>query len=554
MGKFRITSPDGRVFDVEAPEGATQEDVLARVQAESSKVAVSKPSIQTPQKPPNLSLAEAGSQAIGNLPSSFGKLVSGTVESIVNPLDTIDTLATLGAGEITKMLPSSVNTAIKKADVAIFGKDLSDKVYSQEAQLADATNKFYKDRYGSYDGFKRALAEDPAGVLADASIVFGGVGAAAKALGLEKAGAALNVASKYTNPLLPVQKGVELAGTGLGKLTTNTLGVTTGTGQAPKIAYESGKAGNKSFWENMTAGVEPEKVVSEAKSALENIRQDRNKVYQSNMTAIKTDKKILSFDDIDNAYKSALNKFGKTEYGEVRNPDAVAKLSQVKDAIDSWKNNENPALAHTVQGFDDLKQRIGSIMDNLSFNTQERSAVESIYNATKKTIQTQAPTYAKVMKDYAKASDLINEIQKGLSLNKKASVDTSLRKLLSITKDNVQTNYGQRLNLAKELENASGKDIIPAIAGQSMKGWQPRGLGGQLETWGGLFAALTNPSVLLAAPAAMPQFVGATMYGTGKLAAIKDKIMKRIPLTAEEARQAALLGSQTQNATGLLGE
>ena len=55
--------------------------------------------------------------------------------------------------------------------------------------------------------------------------------------------------------------------------------------------------------------------------------------------------------------------------------------------------------------------------------------------------------------------DLVNQIQKSLSLNDKASVDTAMRKLQSLTRNNVQTNYGQRVKLAEELSKYGGQDI-----------------------------------------------------------------------------------------------
>lgn len=51
------------------------------------------------------------------------------------------------------------------------------------------------------------------------------------------------------------------------------------------------------------------------------------------------------------------------------------------------------------------------------------------------------------MKNYENASNLIREIEKTLSLNPKASIDTALRKLQSVMRDNVNTNYGKRGDL-----------------------------------------------------------------------------------------------------------
>ena len=73
------------------------------------------------------------------------------------------------------------------------------------------------------------------------------------------------------------------------------------------------------------------------------------------------------------------------------------------------------------------------------------------YHSVKNTIAEQAPVYNKVMKDYTESSDLIKEIERTLSLDKKASISASLNKLQSLMRNNVNTNYGYRQQIADEL-------------------------------------------------------------------------------------------------------
>jgi hypothetical protein len=122
-------------------------------------------------------------------------------------------------------------------------------------------------------------------------------------------------------------------------------------------------------------------------------------------------------------------------------------------------------------------------------------------------------------------------------------------------RNNVQTNYGERVKMVKELERAGAKEIMPALAGQSLNEWLPRGMVGQLERAGGLYGMLVSPiTTAIGATVASPRVTGTAAYGLGKIAGIKDKIARGIPLTLEEANQLAVMGSQVQNATGLLGE
>jgi hypothetical protein len=84
---------------------------------------------------------------------------------------------------------------------------------------------------------------------------------------------------------------------------------------------------------------------------------------------------------------------------------------------------------------DALKRRICDIVDNTERGSPAQKVATQVYNVVKDQIVKQAPEYAKTMADYEKASNLIREMEKTLSLNPKASVDTTLRKLqLQISK------------------------------------------------------------------------------------------------------------------------
>jgi hypothetical protein len=113
--------------------------------------------------------------------------------------------------------------------------------------------------------------------------------------------------------------------------------------------------------------------------------------------------------------------------------------------------------------------------------------------------------------------------------------------LQSLTRNNVQTNYGQRIKLAEELAKKGGQDIMPALSGQALNEWFPRGMIGKGEELAGLVAAFTHPQALLAAPLASPKIMGATTYGLGKVAGIGEKLGNKIPLSVDQANKLGLL-------------
>jgi len=132
-------------------------------------------------------------------------------------------------------------------------------------------------------------------------------------------------------------------------------------------------------------------------------------------------------------------------------------------------------------------------------------------------ITNQAPVYSKVMKDYSEASNVLKEMERALSLNPKASIDTSMRKLQSLMRNNVNTNYGNRLGLARQLES-NGAEILPAVAGQAMSSMTPRGLQGLSATGiAGAGVMTANPAALAALPLTSPRLVGEAAYGLGAM-------------------------------------
>ena len=122
------------------------------------------------------------------------------------------------------------------------------------------------------------------------------------------------------------------------------------------------------------------------------------------------------------------------------------------------------------------------------------------------------------MRDYSTASQQITEIERALSLGDKASKDTAMRKLQSLMRNNVQTNYGNRLSLANQLEQGGGVELLPSISGQALNSWTPRSLSGQIG--GGATALMTmqNPLMAAALPFQSPRFVGSAAYGLGRMA------------------------------------
>ena len=118
-----------------------------------------------------------------------------------------------------------------------------------------------------------------------------------------------------------------------------------------------------------------------------------------------------------------------------------------------------------------------------------------------------------------------------MSLGKKANIDTSVRKLQSILRNNANTNYGRRVELGRELEATGipGADtLFPQLAGQMLSSFTPRGIQGATTALGGAAAYATNPALLPGLALTSPRLVGEAAYYGGKAGGAAQKMAKAL--------------------------
>lgn len=120
------------------------------------------------------SLLKSAAKTVGNIPSSIGNVAAGLGNILLHPIDTATGIGKIAVGGVEKLIP---------------GEQGQEKSF-------DALTDFFKKRYGSVEGFKKTLVEDPAGLALDVSTLFSGGGTAATKLGtLSKANRATKAAN-----------------------------------------------------------------------------------------------------------------------------------------------------------------------------------------------------------------------------------------------------------------------------------------------------------------------------------------------------------------------
>ena len=516
-----------------------------------------------PKKP--MGYGEMLGQAVVNTPASAGRMVSGLYEAVTSPVQTVSGLMDAAAGGLQNVLPKSVTDFINQFET-------NPEAAQRAMTAANAVGGAFKERYGTVEGIKNTIATDPVGVVGDLSTLLTGAGVAVRGPALVAGAVAtklpaagkvastmsnvadkLSTAANVTNPINAMVKAPGIAYDLAGALTKQGLALKTGVGTEPITqAVRAGKEGNTTFVENMRGQVPITQVLDDARTNLAQMNLDKQKDYRSGMVNIKNDKSVLDFAGIDKAVKNAESlAYFK---GKSLDKTAASVLDNIKAKVNDWKNSD-PAEFHTPEGMDKLKQSLWEDFGKLGMEEKTAfSAGKQIYDAVKNQINTQAPEYSKVMKNYTEATDQIKEIERALSLGNKASADTAMRKLQSLMRNNVNTNYGQRLELAKQLEAMGGNEIMPALAGQAMSQFTPRGLQSATNIPSSYLAYGVGglPLAAIDLAASSPRLVGEAAYKYGQMANALNKakqpvtdITKQLPMTAQQAKLAALLAAQS---------
>lgn len=527
--------------------------------------------LATPEAAPAPARFDVTQMAINAPGSLYRNTLGGLLEAVQSPVQTAQNLSDLITGGVYNVLPETLQRGLSAIE-------FNPEAQQRASKLASAVGREFKQTYTTPEGFKQTMQQDPFRVLGDVSMLASG-GATATAR-LPQISRTLARVSDVTNPVTTAMQATAVIPKVIGATTSNVLGLTTGVGpEAVRTAYQSGLEGSKAFLANIRGTVPMTDVLELAKTNLQNMELVKQAAYRADMKNIAKDQTVLDFKNIDDAINKA-NQI-TTFKGQVIKEGANAALNKIRAEVDAWKQLD-PVEYHTPEGLDKLKQKIGQIQEDIPFEQKTaRTVAGGIYNSVKDEISRQAPEYARVMKEYSEASELVREMERALSLGQKSAADTAMRKLTSVMRNNVNTNFGLRLDMVRQMEQQGGNQLLPSIAGQSMSSSLPRGLAPQIAGVSAVpgivesFMQGTTPLTLAAAPLFSPRLVGEAAYGLGAAqrmvaqsrpvqamtpTAARAKLMLgRIPLTPEQARIAALLAGRAaqpyqQQMPGLLGD
>jgi hypothetical protein len=427
------------------------------------------------------------SRAISNIPESAGQFARDFVQPFLHPIDTAKSLADLATGVVQLAIPGEQGNE----------------------QVARAVGEYFKDRYGGLENIKETFANDPIGFLGDVSVVLTAGGSlAGRAPGIAgKVGDLAQTAGRAVDPALLATKvagkGASVAGTGLKHIT----GITTGAGSVPiEQAFRAGAEGGqrgRTFVSQMRGTGDAADPLQKALAGLKRIRDARGDAYRTGVGGIDMSAKIDPLRIMDPYMRSMQKYIGSTK----RNPMFVKggkavreKLEEIDEIMRRW--GRDPEM-HTLEYADDLKRQLDRLWET---DPVRGGIVTEVRNKVRNAILEISPEYADVMADYERMTGDIQHLERELSLGSK-NPSTTLRKLQSATRDNVNTAYGSRIDLANMLDPS----VMPGVSGQALSSPVPRGwgqaiAGGQVAA--GVLGAVADPvslipSLLMSSPRAM---------------------------------------------------
>jgi hypothetical protein len=459
-------------------------------------------------------------EALVNLPGSIGREVVGAVKGMYDAAtDPVATAKTVGKLGMT--LPGVDVTDLARTIMPLLPdkqkKVVGDWIVDMH-QPIDALKKDFHDAYGSDENFRRTLTENPGRLLLDlSSVLTGGETAAGKV------GQVAKRAAEITDPATAAGKIAK----GAANLPAGYAGMASGTGgDVYRKAFSTGVEGGRpslDFRQAMRQGMEPGEVVARAQEGVDAIKKEAMRVYDVRKNDPRhgwsNDATTLDFTPIRKRWTDVIDSMVSKKGMRTVADDEWNQIQKIGDIINEWE--QNPA-ARTADDFDSLRRRIDAVYPDNPQQRQVRRAAGVMAKAVNTEIKRQVPGYARAMSDYAKAREALDVLQGAFSVGDNTKVQVALTKLQSAGRNNVNTQFGHRLNQINKVRDETGVDIFAPIAGMNVNSWTPRGIQRALVGTGaataGAATGLINPALAATLATASPRLMGETFHGLGRAA------------------------------------
>lgn len=467
------------------------------------------------KEPAPMSGGEVASEAWKNLPSSLYGAGKAAYQAVRHPIDTASAIADVGGGAVSQL-----------TDYLGFNADDKETKAKKQAAI-NVLEEHYKNAYGSLEGFKRALAKDPAGIIMDASTVLGGAGLgvklaskaglASKTGAVARAGEIAAKASEFTDPIslsLKAAKGVVKAPVALARAASaGTSGMSV---DMQKLAAAAGSSPNKvdreAFRKFSSGNPDPVEYLDTAERAITAAKSEASSKYLAGKSSL-----VQGPVDISAAEAAIANDFnalhGTGGVGGFKGLPEANK--EITDLIDSIKND--PAR-QGPQSIDALKQQIGEMRGRYQNGSKAQVHIDNAYKAVKNDLVSHDSGYASLMDEYNNSRRGINDAKSALGAGNNAAAGAALKKALRNTK----TASGKHVLEEMAKHEPTLPFMLAGAATNPLTAGAARGIADALVA-AGMFSI--NPLLtVIPAIGASPRIVGNINYGAGRAAGVASRL------------------------------
>jgi len=343
-------------------------------------------------------------------------------------------------------------------------------------------------------------------------------------------GKGLKVGARAVNKAVDVGEGaVGKTLKGAGVVGAELEGALTGTSaetlqQAFAASYRGGEEAAQ-FTKALRGSVTPENLVDNVRSSINTVQSTNSRQYREALTPIlnkvvdttNTRARLISkLEDFNIKVTSAGLDFSKSKFRTV--PQAQTKITQAfNEVLQLGDSTTLGAVDTTRQALRELKL-VGDDNSARSANALIEEAIGSVRDSGK-----QVEGYQKLLSEFAENAEFLDEITRSLASGDRQTIDTAYRRLAT----SLKTNNERRMNLIKNLDEATGGYILSNISGQQLSEALPRGLFRQIGAGiagAGIATGGVSTSLLVPLVFASPRVAGEFLRALG-LGAQKTKIM-----------------------------
>ena len=448
-------------------------------------------------------------QALLNLPAStFNDIIKPVAKGVYHLGAHVVSDPVGSAGAVGNAAVSAAKFIGSRSERRRVAMDTAEKVAPELGQ--------YTAGYFNEAPLKERIANHPAQVMMDLATVLSG----GEAAGIRGAGRLASFVDPVSLGGKALTRAVDLSAGPASQV----IGMISGAGPENILnRYQAGRIGGEPAQvarDNARRNVPVEDVVDQARTAIDNMRQNRSNAYNAGIGDTLADTRRLDMTPIlqhvDDIERGLYSPAGMPKVSDTALNVARQVREEVAGHAGPTLGPDGSLVGHNAQPaveLDALKRRLQGIAGEHVMNREASRIPTDVANRVRQTIIDQVPSYERTMGAYSTASDTIDQIARTLSLGNRATTDTAVRKLQSALRQDAST--GTRRALLEELTQAGAPNLPYALAGQATSSWMPHGLA-RLNTTHALTAHLLTPAAL-ALPLTSPRIAGgmSQMLGAG---------------------------------------